>query len=251
MKKLAIKEYDYLLNNKSIENRECFLKGFIPYIHKFATYYYDKYRHLFNGRYDYEDLVSDGILLAYDLYDSFIPNSPDYAFAKFTQIYVKGMKHLLKNTYFFNVSEGIIDKIAGLEKIKENYLEENGMLPNYKELLSLAGYQRISDKPIERIEFNDDNFGSYEIEDDVLNRVFFEELRNFFMEQLQDFSERDCTIILLYFGFLDNKGLTQEDISKIFNISKQRVSKICNIYMNSIFFNEEDHEYAKNYLKEL
>lgn len=63
---------------------------------------------------------------------------------------------------------------------------------------------------------------SYNIEDNYCTKEYYEIVRNL----VQELPNKEKEIIMLYYGFYNDKLYTQKDIAKIFNVSQENISKI-------------------------
>lgn len=68
------------------------------------------------------------------------------------------------------------------------------------------------------------------LEDDIIDKDIIRIVR----ELVEKLGDREKKIIMLYFGFYDNKTYSQKEISSILNISQSYVSKLVNVTINNI-----------------
>lgn len=63
-------------------------------------------------------------------------------------------------------------------------------------------------------------------EEEIMCNYNKKELKNVFLNMLENLKEREKEILLLRFGFLDNKEWTLEQIGKKFNLTRERIRQI-------------------------
>lgn len=247
--KLSIKEYDYLLCNKSIENKNAFIMAFLPYIEKYGKKIYEDNKEVFNAYYSLDDLISDGVLLASRMYDFFELRSNLRPFVIFSNYFLLRFYMIMRNAYFIKVCKKTMRMIADISKIKRKYLEETGDMPTIETIEELSGYSRaIIKRAYEQISMSDYDFGCYEMEDSVLNDTIIDEINPLVMEELSKFKARDQKIISMAYGLNDEKQLSYSEVGKVYHVTKQRVGQICHDFFEGF---QNDYPDAKKYLKEL
>ena len=177
--KLSFKESNDLLNNKSAQNKELFMKNFIYYVYRVTLAIYSVYREAFkNNCYDYEDFFSDAYLEAEKLYNKFNCNSdnPNDNIDNFENIFRRQVSKLLSKTYFINISITTWYRIMEILKAKEAMFRKNGFTPNSLELNEETGYSIMAIERALECVLIDDSIVINDFEEQAISDVESQEL---------------------------------------------------------------------------
>ncbi len=193
---------------------------------------------------DFDDLFQTGIFGLYKAIEYF-DLTLDYKFSTYaTNLIKKSIQNMLETT-----SRTIhlpIAKERQLRKIK-NYIEEFYMVNGYYPTINQISQNLHIEESIITILYNhfylpvsldfedltleENNKGKIihiltdekeNIEDEVIQKILVLEL----LEQMENMSERNKTILKLRYGFDGTNYKTREEVAKIFNLTSERVRQI-------------------------
>ena len=72
------------------------------------------------------------------------------------------------------------------------------------------------------------------LEDSIIEKEMKEYYHNLIIDIFNSLSDRDKKIVMLYFGFVDNKFYKQREIAEIFSMNRANVSRIINSILEKI-----------------
>lgn len=137
---------------------------------------------------------------------------------------------LIKAVDKFNIDKGIIFATYARRCIENEILMQYRRNKKHKNNISLNtpiktnrnGHELLIENTLE--DFNQDFVSKYE------DQVIHKEIRKF----IKELPERERYIVMMYFGFIDDKTMTQSEIAKELNLNQPYISRLLKKVLNQL-----------------
>ena len=200
---------------------------------------------------DIFDLIQEenkGLIIAIDRFDPSLGcRISTYATNWIKKLIKIAMEDSSKN---IRIPNNVLTSVKIYKRIKEDIFKETGKMPTYKEIARKMNISANKVLELSRIQHNivslnttideDENIELGEIslatedssEEIYLKQHSEEEFLNLIKECC--LTEKELEILILRFGFLENKTHTLEEIGKIYRVSRERVRQIEKKFLKKI-----------------
>ena len=236
--KLTIKEFESLLNNHTIDNKNRFLEGFMHYILRMSKKLYRLNIEYFNAYYDFEDLFNDGVILASEMFLAkkfYFKN-----FGTFEKYYFTIFTSKLLNTYFIKVGP------PAWLRVKEilNYKMQN--ISN-DEICNLTGFSKRVVDNVRTCEYLIDTESEQEcFEDMVIDKIIKESIVRKVTMIMHELPFDEEELISVLYGINGREIMGERTLAQNYYVSRQWINFKRNKVLKKI---KNENENLKEYLK--
>lgn len=214
---------------------------------------------------DLEDLIqvgNEGLITAVEKYDytlgiSFTTYSRYWIYQKISR-YLSQDSNIIRIPYHLNENVIKIKKFISdyfilygdkpdIDTIKDKFKLSSNKVNTILEIINYCGVFSLNNNTVVYRDGNDEQEyeemlenmvdDDFNLEEDYITKELYDKLRNYVFNQ-NNLSERGKQIISYRFGFVDGKEYSFSQISKIFNISKERTRQIFNGIIEKLIKNE-------------